>query len=562
MTVAVAIGARRRLPRLGLGAARSRLPALAALASVLAVWQVAALAFFDARSLPGPVAVAQQMWVDRAWYRPHIAQTVSEAATGFVWGVGIALALGVVFVLVPVLERAALRIVIATYCLPLIATAPILQIVLDDHAAKAAVAAQATLLIALVGITLGLRSVDRTHLEIIRCAGGGSVQQLRKARLRAAVPGVFTGLKIAAPSALLGAVIGEFLGGTRGLGVAMIVSQQAFFVERTWGLAMVMTALAAVAYGAFGLLGRLLAPWEATSTLNLGPAPEAPVGGIVRRAATSLTYLAVTVGLALWLWTTAIDVFELNAFFAKKPGDVWEFLVTGPVAGEDRAALLDALRLTLRNAGLGYLVGTVGALGLAVAVVANRSLEQAIMPVAIAVRSVPLVAMTPLIALLVGRGLWCVLVMSGIVTFFPSLVNLVDGLKGAPRGALDLAHAYGAGPLRALVKVRMPYALPSLFASARIAGPLAILGAVLAEWLATGEGIGNYMVVAQGTARYTAVWASVVVITVASVALYGAAGTAENLVLRRFSSGRPLADPPPAPRPPTPTGVPAPAGST
>jgi sulfonate transport system permease protein len=68
-----------------------------------------------------------------------------------------------------------------------------------------------------------------------------------------------------------------------------------------------------------------------------------------------------------------------------------------------------------------------------------------------------------------------------------------------------------------------------------VAAPLAILGALLAEWLATGDGIGNYMVTAKGTARYTAVWASVAVVTVVSVALYGVAATVESSVARRFT---------------------------
>jgi ABC-type nitrate/sulfonate/bicarbonate transport system permease component len=117
-------------------------------------------------------------------------------------------------------------------------------------------------------------------------------------------------------------------------------------------------------------------------------------------------------------------------------------------------------------------------------------------------------------------------------------VSLVEGLRAAPEPALDLLRGYGAGRAAAVAKVRLPYALPSLFAAAKVAGPLAVLGAVLSEWLATGEGIGNYMVTAQGTARYTAVWASVVAVTVASVALYGAAGAIEGAVSRHVGGAR------------------------
>lgn len=516
------------------GVRRLGAPVLAGV-SVLATWHVVAVLFFTRTELPLPGGVARQMWEDRTFYQPHIRQTLSEAALGYAWGVGIALVLGALFVLVPVVERVALRIVVATYCLPLIAAAPILQIVLSADAAKAAVAAQATLLVTLVGITLGLRSADRTHLDVIHCLGGGAWRQLVTVRLRAAVPGIFTGLKIGAPSALLGAVIGEFLGGTRGLGVAMITAQQSFFVERTWGLAIVMGTLAALGFAALALLGRWLAPWQAQSTLNVGDAPVGGGGSLLRRAVTSLGYLALSAALGLGLWAGFIRFMDLSPFFAKGPTDVWRFLFDGPTAADDRSELLDALRTTLGNAALGYLVGTAGALLLATAVVSSASVERVVMPLAIWLRSVPLVAMTPLIALVFGRGLACALVMAGLVTLFPSLVNLVEGLRAAPAASLELVQGFGAGRTASLAKVRVPYALPSLFASARVAAPLAILGALLAEWLATGEGIGNYMVTAQGTARYTAVWASVAVVTVASVALYGVAAAVECAVTRRFT---------------------------
>jgi sulfonate transport system permease protein len=514
---------------------RLALPVLAVVVAV-AAWHLVAVVFFTRDELPLPGAVARQMWADRTFYGPHIRQTMGEAALGYVWGVGIALLLGAVFVVVPAVERVALRIVVATYCLPLIAAAPILQIVLSADAAKAVVAAQATLLVTLVGITLGLRSADRTHLDVVHCLGGGEWRKLVKIRLRSALPGIFTGLKIAAPSALLGAVIGEFLGGTRGLGVAMITSQQAFFVERTWGLAIVMGVLAAVAFAALAAIGRWLAPWQQQSTLNVGATPTgAGDGSLLRRTGVSLGYLVLSAALGLALWAGLIRLMDLSPFFAKSPTEVWRFLFDGPEAATDRGELVAALRTTLANAALGYLVGTVGALAMAMVVVASATVERVVMPIAVWLRSVPLVAMTPLIALVFGRGLACALVMAGLVTFFPSLVSLVEGLRAAPAPALDLVHGYGAGRAAALAKVRLPYALPSLFASARVAAPLAILGALLAEWLATGQGIGNYMVTAQGTAQYTAVWASVAVVTVVSVALYGAAGAVESAVSRRFT---------------------------
>lgn len=519
-----------RLPR---GWSRSIAP-LFGLAGLLAVWVLASeLLLRHKRAVPPPWEVAGKMISDIHFYGPHVRQTVGEAGWGYLWGNLFALAVGAVFVLVPVVERVALRLVVAVYCLPLIATAPILQIIFAGDRAKIAVAAQSVFFTTLVGVTIGLRAAHPAHLAVVRAAGGGATQQLLRVRLRSAIPGLTSGLKIAAPAALLGAVIGEFLGGTRGIGVAMIASQQSFNVTRTWGLGILLTLLSATLYLGTGWLGHRLSPWQATTTdlgdivMRRGQAP------LWQRAAVTAAYLVGSILLTVALWSLLLRGFHLSSFFAKRPSAVWRYL-SGARSARVRTSLGHDLGTTLRNAGLGYLVGTAGALGLAVVVASSRVIEQAVMPVAIALRSVPLVAMTPLVALVFGRGVACVLVIAGIVTFFPSLVQMVDGLRATPQPALEAVSAFGGARRDQLVRVRLPYALPSLFASARIAAPLAIIGATLAEWLATGKGVGNRMVLALSRSNYLDLWATVVVLTAVAVAVYGLASSLEGVVMRRF----------------------------
>jgi ABC-type nitrate/sulfonate/bicarbonate transport system permease component len=507
-------------------------PSIGGFAVLFVVWIAAAALVHSETALPPPWAVAGTMIDDLDFYGPHIAQTASEAGWGYLWGVIAALVIGVVFVVVPVVERLAVRLVVAVYCLPFVATAPILQLILGGDRAKIAVAAQAVFFTTVVGVVLGLRSAERAVLDAVKASGGGAVQQLVRVRVRAAVPSVFAALKVAAPAALLGAVIGEFIGGRRGIGVAMIASQQAFQVTRTWGLAILLTALSASMFVLTGWIGRRLAPWQATST-ELAAAPVPRPAGRMRRLSVASAYLVVSAALIVAAWWGAIGVFDLNPFFAKSPGDVWSFL-TDPAESTARAEIARALGTTLRNAALGLLAGITGAVALAVAVAGSRVVQQAVMPVAIGVRSVPLVAITPLVALAVGRGLACVLVIAGMVTFFPTLVHVTDGLRNAPLLASHAVRAAGGGPWEQLRRVRLPYALPSLFASIRIAGPQALIGATLAEWLATGQGIGSHMMVALASSRYTELWASVAVLTALSLAVYAAATALENAVIRRF----------------------------
>jgi ABC-type nitrate/sulfonate/bicarbonate transport system permease component len=247
--------------------------------------------------------------------------------------------------------------------------------------------------------------------------------------------------------------------------------------------------------------------------------------------------------IVLAVWEIFILATNIDSFVARNPLDVWHYLFTQPDAAAHRSELWEASLITLRDAALGYIFGTLAAIGIALVFVLRRSVEQALMPIAMTLRSVPLVAMTPLIALMFGRGLTTVAVIAGIVTFFPTLVNLVFGLRSVPASAFDLLHAYGASPRTTLVKLQLPCALPSLFASARIAAPGAIIGALLAEWLATGKGLGYMMLQSVTTFQLDRLWAAVAIVTLFSVVLYNIINVIEQSVLSRYAPDRVSGDP-------------------
>ena len=165
-------------------------------------------------------------------------------------------------------------------------------------------------------------------------------------------------------------------------------------------------------------------------------------------------------------------------------------------------------------------------------------MRRTFLPFALLLRSVPLIVITPIIGLIAGYTFTSVRVVTAIVTFFPSLVNITLGLESAPRQSADLIAAYGGTPRTALIKVRLPYAVPSLFAAMRIAVPGAMVGALLGEWLLTTQGIGHYLAAKPATFDYTAVWAAVAVVTFITLLLYAIVGLIETPVLARFDPQR------------------------
>jgi ABC-type nitrate/sulfonate/bicarbonate transport system permease component len=242
---------------------RKPLAGLLGLLGLYLAWEVAALVV-TANAVPNPRDTFARLFEDGwKYYGPHIEGTGWEALRGFFWGNLIAFGLAVLVILAPPLERVITQIGVASYCLPIIAVGPILTIVLEDDTPMVAMAALQVLFTTLIGVLAGLRAADRASLELIQAYGGGRWMQLVKVRLIAALPSTFAALKIAAPSAVLGAMIGEFLGRVdQGLGLAMVVAQQQLETERTWGVALVSGLLAGGGYALIALIARYATPWE------------------------------------------------------------------------------------------------------------------------------------------------------------------------------------------------------------------------------------------------------------------------------------------------------------
>ncbi|MEO0862820.1 MAG: ABC transporter permease subunit, partial [Pseudomonadota bacterium] len=157
------------------------------------------------------------------------------------------------------------------------------------------------------------------------------------------------------------------------------------------------------------------------------------------------------------------------------------------------------------------------------------------MPVAVALRSVPIITTAPLVVLLLGRGAVGTVTLVAIMVFFPTLIACLHGLRQAPGRAMDVLRSYAASPLQQLIRVRIPAMLPALFAAARMNVPASVLAVTVVEWLATGQGIGSVMALSASLSDYDLLWSAVVVVAVLSVLGYGAVGLLERRVLRVYA---------------------------
>jgi len=517
------------------GRLNAALPTVLAAAVLLALWQALenltqGLFFFS-----GPVAVLRA-FVDEAPLLLNAAGiTLKSAAIGFVIGNAIAAALATIALAVPRLERLVSGVALVVFCLPFVATGPILRVIYGvGDGPQIVLAALATYYTTYLCLLVGLRSMPASWLDLVRSYGSGRLGELVHVRAMAALPYLTAGLQIGAPAAFLGAMVGEFTGAERGLGVLSIRAMRGLDVDMTWAIAALAAAISALAFWLFGWLGRRVGaePPPLLLSARRQDLPRSRAAGVAR----SIAELALLAAVILALWFGLMHFLGLSPFFAKRPQDVSAFLFLDPAAAANRATLMTAFWQTLSLTVPAYCVGLMFGAGLAVILVLRPRLAAGMLPIAIALRSVPIVTTAPLLVLALGRGAVGTITIVAVMIFFPTLAACLEGMRRTPRLVLDLFASYAASPGHKLIHAQIPAMLPAFFAAARMAVPAALLAATTAEWLATGTGIGSLMALTASISNYAMLWSAIVLLALAASLLYALVHWLERRILTIFAS--------------------------
>ncbi|RJS46576.1 ABC transporter permease [Nocardioides cavernaquae] len=242
----------------------------ASLAGLIVLWWLTAAFLLKGHGIPTPLAVVREFHDQGFGYYERIfAITLHEAAIGYLWGVGIALALATVVLLVPWLEPVIMQFSVITYCVPIVVLAPILiichEIPTVGGISQTAVDLAALLVVftTVVGAVVGFQSADRTSLDVVRVYGGGSVQQFFRVRVVSALPAIFSTLQLAAPTAYLGALLGEWFDRHLevGVGPSLYLAQNNRETALAWTLGLSCALVSGLAYVLIGLIGRTVTPW-------------------------------------------------------------------------------------------------------------------------------------------------------------------------------------------------------------------------------------------------------------------------------------------------------------
>lgn len=217
---------------------------------------------------------------------------------------------------------------------------------------------------------------------------------------------------------------------------------------------------------------------------------------------------------ALVVWEVGVQVTGTPVYLIPAPTAVLAYL------GSHADRLAAAAMVTLLEAVGGLVLGATVGVGLAVLITFWERLEQGVMSLAILIKSTPIIAIAPILTIWLGFGAAPKVIVTALLTFFPVLINALSGFRATDGAVVEWMRSLDASPREIFVHARWPGARPYLFAALRVAAPLSLVGAVVAEWMGASGGLGRSMWLAYTNLNMPSLFAAVFVLTLMSSAVY------------------------------------------
>ncbi|HEX2565689.1 MAG TPA: ABC transporter permease [Burkholderiales bacterium] len=245
----------------------------------------------------------------------------------------------------------------------------------------------------------------------------------------------------------------------------------------------------------------------------------------------ALFVIAVLLGCAL-LWEALTRLFKVPVFMLPPPSAVLVAMKENP------SIFVYHATYTLESTLLGFALAVVLGVVLAVAIVQSRLVERTLYTVLVSLNSVPKVAVAPLFILWLGTGIEPKIAIAAMIAIFAIVIDMVHGLKSVEPEMLDLGRALKGSRLKVLVKIQFPHALPSLFSGMKVAISLALIGAIVGEFVAAKRGLGYLILLSQGQFDTTTMFGAIVILALLGIVLFFIIDALERLALPWHASRR------------------------
>lgn len=255
------------------------------------------------------------------------------------------------------------------------------------------------------------------------------------------------------------------------------------------------------------------------------PARLAQSGGYFVRRVLDLApacglFLSVVV-----VWEVLVRLLDMPSYLLPAPSAIAAKL------WQNRGMLMENLGWTMGAAVMGFALGMLLAVVLAVLFLYSRTAERALFPWAITLKAIPIIAIAPLLTIWLGFGLAPKVTIAAISCFFPTLVNTVKGLRTVDRQCLEFLAVVGATRAQTFRHARLYAALPYVFAAAKISSSIAVIGAIVAEFTGANLGIGTVIVTAGYQQDAAMLFSAIVMSSVATVLMFYLVVIVEKLCL-------------------------------
>lgn len=479
-------------------------------------------------ALPGPLQITYQIFYDIPLLSLHLFSTLKNAVAGLFFGSALGITLGIATAKSRFLSYVFYSPALLIFSIPIVAIAPFLSLLVSQSQTPVLLATMTVFFPVAVTGRRALADIDLRQRRLFQVYNPTPFRFFMSLELPSTLPAAIAGVQIAVPWALLGSMMGEFTGGRWGLGVLMLGTLGRGDPVRLWAIAIVTSAISIVGFSAFGIARRV-------SERRLG------ITAVLRDPGDTVTSTdAREIGISLlsilaW-WTVFAQISSLPAPLVLSPLGLVRRLLADPTISQ---SLCHAAAETLPMAFFALFLGV--ALSLLWALVGHLvpAIDRVLKSALFVTQSVPLLALAPLFVLIFGRGTLCTLTIAVLAIVFPGYAVISQRLATIPQALSAFSDVYAASKLRRVLSVDVPWASYGIFTAIRVGAPRVLLGVMLAEYLATGRGLGFLMATARGRVDFTTIWGAVAITGIVSLILYYAANFLEiRFVLGPAESSR------------------------
>lgn len=230
-------------------------------------------------------------------------------------------------------------------------------------------------------------------------------------------------------------------------------------------------------------------------------------------------------------WEAAVRIFEVPSFLLPAPSEIallawreWDLIRMHSVQ-------------TIGSILAGYAAAVAFALAVSALMIRFPWVERTVMPLFVGLQSVPKIAIAPLILVWVGAGLASKVLVVASIAFFPIVINTMTGFHEVDRGLHDVFRSVAATERQTFLRLRLPFAVPYIFAGLRIATTLAVLGAIVAEWLAASNGLGYLVLSGSFNFNTARSFAAIIALAVIGTAFFALMSAVERMISWRRAPG-------------------------